>query len=87
MFSQEILEEILHDMHDESLFEIVDEGDWRSDGKYDNREVIFKDLTTEKLYAFWASRTGSYYSEYEVQVDDAFEVKPVEVTIIQYERV
>jgi len=72
-------------------FEIVEEGEWIQDYKYQGREIIFK--FEDKHYSLYESRSGSYHSDWyygsenwseEVEV---YEVEPVEVTTIQWRAV
>ena len=49
---------------DSNEYEIVDEGDWIADYKYEMCEHIFKDLTTDKTYSISFSRSGSYFTDW-----------------------
>jgi exonuclease SbcC len=42
--------------------ELVEDGDWEDDGKYQYRDVIFK--YDDKFYRVTDSRSGSYFSDY-----------------------
>lgn len=70
-------------------FEIIEEGDWISEGKYECREIIFK--FEEKFYSLNESRSGSHYTDWYYcsedwdDYEDCAEVKPVEKTIIKWE--
>ena len=62
---------------------VEDAGEWIDDGKYDNKEIVFK--YENKFYSLWISRTGSYYTEYYLSIEDedtfkCWEVESVEVT-------
>lgn len=78
-------EDALLGENDEVLFETVEDGEWTDGGKYQDKEVIFQDVKTGKHYAFYITRSGSYFSHYEYEVyDKAFEVvketRTVEIT-------
>lgn len=68
-------EEAILDENDNTLYEVVEEGEWTDGGKYQDKEVIFKDVITGKHYSFNITRSGSYFSHYEYEIWD----KPVEV--------
>lgn len=77
--AREILEE------DSERFEIVEEGDWVDDGKYSLREIIVKDTTTGKHYSADYSRSGSYYTDYEINYPDVlYEVVAQERVITEW---
>lgn len=76
----------LFDDEDERL-DTVESGEWTSDGKYEARTDIVKDIQIGKYYAIHQSRSGSYWSDYEYGDTYANEVEPVQVTVIQYQAV
>ena len=69
-------------------YEIVEEGEWISGGKWEHKETIFKDTETGQCYKICVSRSGSYYSDYYYEDDyEAVAVKPVEKVITVWEEV
>lgn len=68
-------EEAILDKENNDIFVVVEEGDWIDGGKYQDAEIIFKDVRTDKHYSFTITRSGSYFSHYEFEVYD----KPDEV--------
>lgn len=76
-------EENFIDDNDKLLFEVVEEGDWKDEGKFQDLEVIFKDVNTGKFYAFNIQRSGSYFSHYEYEVwDSVSEVEKQTKTVV-----
>ncbi|MGM0846945.1 MAG: hypothetical protein ACQEUT_18455 [Bacillota bacterium] len=65
-------------------YSIIDQGDWINDGKYQNRETIFR--YKGKFYSIDEGRSGSYFTEYYYDSEDwpeeveATEVMQVPVT-------
>lgn len=77
--SKEDYNSIIFDDYTEK-YEIVKSGAWVSCGKWETKEVIFRDLETNKTYKTECSRTGSYYTDYYYENDyEAVEVEEVEV--------
>lgn len=79
--------DLCHDDHDEGVYQIVDEGDWNQDYKYQHRYIVFKHK--DKLYQLLVSRSGSpftdwYYSYEDQEYFDCPEVEAVEVKTIVY---
>lgn len=78
---------------DHEDFELVEDGDWISDGKYDHCSQVVKHLPSGKHYTYTLGRSGSYYSDYyydyEDTVPDMLEVKQVTktVTVTEWEAV
>ena len=76
---------------EEDGFQVIVEGEWVSEGKYDFREIIFRHQ--EKFWSLGVSRSGSYHTEYEYDVyaghhsGEVTEVVPVEKTIIEWRTV
>jgi hypothetical protein len=72
-------------------FEIVSEGEYVSEGKWERREIIFS--FCGKNYTLVSSRSGSYYSDYYYASEDwpdeqeCLEVVPVSRTITTWEMV
>ena len=69
---------------DESV-EVVDGGNWNSNGKYQNRTVIVK--YNGKYYSIVETRSGSYHTDYEYYDEIVHEVEPYQVTITKYRKV
>jgi len=72
-------------------YEVVEAGEWVSEGKYEVKEVVFKDTLTDTYYIICDSRTGSHYTDWYYASDDedtieADVVKPVETKVIKWER-
>jgi hypothetical protein len=77
------------DIHNEDSetpddWEVVKEGEWTSEHKYEHRSTIYKHVPTGRYFAVHSSRSGSYWSDYEYTDDLANEVRPVEVTVTEY---
>ena len=65
-------------------YEVVDDGHWEAEHKYEYKSLIFK--YKDKFYELSVSRSGSYYTEYyyDWEVVDEFECPEMEqVTITQ----
>ena len=66
---------------DTENFEVIEDGDFVSEGKYEHKESVVRHKETGKYYSVFQSRTGSYFTDYEFENDlEAVEVEPVEVT-------
>ena len=67
-------------------YELIEEGEWTQDGKYQTCDVVFKDNQTDKTYMMCLGRSGSYHTDWYYSHDDgftaAYEVKKVTKTII-----
>lgn len=68
-------------------WQMIEEGDWISDGTYDIQTSVVKCTSTGKYYEYTLSRSGSYSSEYYYPHRDAGgvnlnEVIPVEKTVV-----
>jgi len=62
-------------------FEVIEDGDWISEGKYENRKVVVKEISTGKFYMFCHSRSGSPFTDYDFMMDTSpAECEPVQVT-------
>ena len=64
------------------LLEQVYEGPWEQEGKQQWQEVIFKATDDGKFYAFYATRSGSpftdwYYDQFEYRTSDEEELTEV----------
>ena len=80
-----LVEESGFDLEDLEGAEIVEEGDWVSEGKYEVCESILK--YKEKLFCMVQSRSGSYYTDYYYDEPHFYEVEPKEVTKTIYVRI
>lgn len=68
-------------------WQMIEDGDWVSDGKYDLTTSVVKHIESGKYYQYSLSRTGSYYSDYYYSHHDdggveLDEVVPVEKTVV-----
>jgi hypothetical protein len=65
---------------------IVEASDWVNQYKdYDIKEVVLLHKASGKHYAYYDSRSGSYYSDYEYDSpEELIEVEPIEVKRIEY---
>lgn len=63
--TETVAQEILHE--DSDLYEIVENGDWVSDGKYDIKDIVVKEIATGFHYSGYWYRSGSYYTDYDYQ--------------------
>lgn len=80
-FPTGILEDIWREDFEER-YELVEESEWRDQGKFSEMTIIFKDTKTGKHYSFEIWRSGSYFSHYEYEIwDKAVEVELREETI------
>ncbi|MCY8256416.1 hypothetical protein MOC12_20880 [Bacillus spizizenii] len=75
-------EDYLLDDDDNVLFEVHESGEWADGGKFSDKEIIFKDVSTNKFYSYVITRSGSYFSYYEYEAwGKPVEVEKVEKTI------
>lgn len=83
MKTNDKLKQILEawDNEDDSI-EIIEDGDWVSDYKYELRTSIV--AFEGKYYAIHESRSGSYHSDYEYGDPEINEVTPKQVTITDW---
>ncbi len=67
-------------------FELVEEGDWSVDHKYQHQTNIARQVSTNKFYEYSISRSGSpfsdYYYSYEDEGAELIEVQKVTKTIV-----
>lgn len=91
--AEEFYNRLLHDDFDEEEgFTMIEEGDWVSDYKWENKRVIVQHIETESYYAVYGSRSGSYYSDYHYDEPDTDSngmvtldlVVPREKVIVEY---
>ena len=67
-FNAEDLRLIIDGDHDEDKFEVIEEGEWLVDCKYQHQEIIFK--YQGKHYLLEHSRSGSPFTDYYYCSDD-----------------
>lgn len=72
----------------DEIYEVIDEGDWDDQGKYQYKTMIVKNKETGKFYEYTIQRSGSYFSDYYYSTDgepfvDAVEVERKERTIVE----
>ena len=70
-------------------FNIIELGEWVSQGKWEHKETIVQCVADQKFYAVCDSRSGSYYSDYTYSSENETEMElpevfPVEVKTIKY---
>ncbi|NVZ18545.1 hypothetical protein HX794_02695 [Pseudomonas costantinii] len=69
---------------DHADFELIEEGEWTQDHKYQHCDFIVKHTETGKFYEFSISRSGSYHTDwyysYEDEEADLTEVQKVTKT-------
>jgi len=61
-------------------FTIIEIGEWMDEGKWFNKRNIFRDDSTDKVYALLSSRSGSYFTTWEYDSEsweDEVEVQEV----------
>lgn len=86
----DIAKDLLFD-EDVEGFEVIDDGEWISGGKFESKTVLLKALSTGKFYWLSDSRQGSYHTDYVYDSDywrdevELLEVHPVQKTITVYE--
>ena len=81
----EMMEEI---EYGSGTWEVIEEGDWTQDYKYQHKESIVKHIPTGKFYQYWVSRSGSPFTDwcYSYEYGDypiLYEVVQEERTIVQ----
>lgn len=84
-FHADVIKELfLEDYSD--AYEVIEEGDWVSDGKYQHCDLIFK--FEDKFYSVSMYRSGSYHTDWYYEWEDTkeFECPEVEkVEVVRYE--
>lgn len=75
------------DLDDAEDFELVSQGDWISEGKYEHSVTVYRYSENDKLYAIYSTRSGSYFSDWDYGEDEVYEVEAVEVKRIVYKPV
>lgn len=71
------------DFSDEDKIEIIEDGDWDDQGKYQYKCIIF--LMDEKYYQTVITRSGSYFSDYDYQYENPVEVRKEEKVVTRTE--
>lgn len=51
-------------------YELIEEGDWVVDGKYQLITIVVKHVETGKYYEYYLSRSGSPFSDYYYSFED-----------------
>jgi hypothetical protein len=88
MITKEIEEKLIavaredYDGDDADEFEIVEVGEWIDDGKYSYQDTVI--LYNNKFYNVAESRSGSYFTDYDYQDPQVYEVIPTQVTKTVY---
>ena len=90
---QELLEagDVLNE-NDEIVYQLIEEGEWTQDHKYQFCDIIFEEVSTGKTYQFTISRSGSPFTDWYYDWDytkeyDCVEVVKKEVKITSWEKV
>jgi hypothetical protein len=73
------------DIEDIEDTEIIEEGDFVSEGKYEVCETVFK--YKGELFSVVQSRSGSYYTDYYYDTPSFYAVEPKVITKTVYVRV
>lgn len=78
------LEQVIIDLweNEDEQIEIIDNGKWRTDVKYEHRDTIVKFIG--RYFAIAQSRSGSYFTDYEYCDPMVYEVEPKQVTVTQW---
>lgn len=74
--------QIYTDHDGEPDYEVVEEGDWINEGKYQSAEIVYK--VGDQFFCVVLSRSGSYFSDYDYLEPDCYEVEPVVITKTEY---
>lgn len=82
-----IVKELFCDDYDDSIYEVIEEGDWTQDHKYQWRTLIFK--FEGLLYSISTNRSGSPFTDWYYEWEDtkefeAYRVEPITKTITVY---
>jgi len=65
-------------------YELVDEGEWEVEHKYQFKSNRFKDKNGD-FWVMGASRSGDYYSDYNTEIDrEICQVTPVKVEVTEW---
>jgi len=77
-----LAKEFSDDELDPGTYTVIKKGDWIDEHKHQYQETIIS--YENKLYCICQSRSGSYWSDYEYDEPEAYEVEPYEVTVTEY---
>ncbi len=84
MTSEEILAQLKAGYEEElevpDGFEVVEEGDWIQDYKYQLCDIYVQHKESGKYFCIQLCRAGSYFSDYEYSDPEFYEVKRLEET-------
>jgi hypothetical protein len=82
---ESIVEEVGFDLGELEEVELIEEGEWVSEGKYENCESIIK--YKDKFFCMIQQRSGSYYTDYYYNDPFFYEVEPKVITKTIYVKV
>lgn len=68
-------------------WEQINSGEWVAEHKDERQSTVYKHVPTSRLFQVDSSRRGSYWTDYEYEEPEVFEVRAVEVTVTQYEAI
>lgn len=84
MTSEEILAQLKAGYEEElevpDGFEVVEEGDWIQDYKYQLCDIYVQHKESKKYFCIQLRRSGSYFSDYEYSDPEFYEVNRLEET-------
>lgn len=69
------------ELYAEELVEVIEDGNWKDGGKYSYCNAIVEHAG--KYYEIQRSRSGSYFTDYDYNIDDVYEVEKFEKTVVQ----
>jgi hypothetical protein len=78
----EELKQTILTLFEEEELEIIDEGEWVSDYKWEHCDTIV--TYEDKFYCVAQSRQGSYHTDYYYDDPYVYEVKPQQVTVTKW---
>lgn len=72
---------------DEDLWEVVEDGEWIQDYKYQHKNTVVKHVPTGKFYSYDISRSGSPFTDWEYSYSygdypDLYQVELKERTVV-----
>lgn len=62
--------QLIEDGQNTTQFRIIKNGPWEAEGKYQYKEIVFKDSLTKKYFLLLSSRTGSPFTDYYYSSED-----------------
>lgn len=73
-------------------YDLIEEGDYTQDGKYQFATNVYEHLPTGKYYALDTSRSGSYHSDWYYDYENyesltLYEVERVEITKYEWKAI